>query len=297
MSTDRGIEAEGGADSQARLMHALSDSAAHRTRAGRMIAAYLRDHLDQVPYESGAVLAGHIGVSEMTLIRFLREIGFDSLKDLKDALRLAGKASTISVDDRLERFRLRREGLGSLNDSLSLELRAVALAYELTRLDRWQTVVDLLSQRAQIAVAGFQASKGLALDFASRLKYARGGVQFAEGTTGVYSSVLELEPQQACVVLIDTVAYARKGMLLARQVQQIGIPLVIVTDNFSNWGYEFTELVLQGHTQVNTFWDSSASLSVILNLLINAVASARGPESLRRFEMMRELGDIFNEFK
>jgi hypothetical protein len=47
---------------------------------------------------------------------------------------------------------------------------------------------------------------------------------------------------------------------------------VIVTDRFSNCVYAYTDLVLQGHTYVRTFWDSTASLTVILNLLIDAVA-------------------------
>jgi len=75
------------------------------------------------------------------------------------------------------------------------------------------------------------------------------------------------------------------------------MPLVVVTDMFSHWAHEFTELVLEGHTHVNTFWDSSASLSVILNLLINSAAARLGKQAEAQFERMLEYGDHFQEFE
>jgi DNA-binding MurR/RpiR family transcriptional regulator len=280
-----------------RLEQALRDDDASLTRSGRMVAAYLRDNLGHIPYETGAVIAAKTGVSEMSVIRFIRSLGYASLKELKDELRSAGGGNEGSVDDALERFHVRRDGMGELESSLELELRAVIEAYRLTTLERWSAAVDLLTRRRQVHVVGFQASKGLALDFATRLKYARAGVRFAEGNSGVYSEILESDPVEACLVLVDTVAYARKGLLLARRARDMKIPLIIVTDRFSNWAYEFTELVLQGSTHVKAFWDSTASLSIILNLLINSVAGRLGEEALQRFKLMKELGSHFREFE
>lgn len=280
-----------------RLEAALKDEHASLTRSGRMIAAYLRENLDEVPYDTGLTLAAKIGVSEMTLIRFIRSLGYGSLKELKDALRPAGQRSGSTVDDVLERFRVRPDGIGDLHASLELEVRAIADAYELTNLERWKDAVELLASREQVFIVGFQASKGLALDFATRLKYARPGVRFAEGVSGVYSEVLDEPASKSCVVLVDTVAYARKGMLLARKARDLKLPLIVVTDRFSNWAYDFTDLVLQGSTHVKLFWDSTASLSVILNLLINSVAGRLGPDALKRTELMYELGRHFKEFE
>jgi hypothetical protein len=53
---------------------------------------------------------------------------------------------------------------------------------------------------------------------------------------------------------------------------------------------------LAGHTHIQTFWDSTASLSIILNLLINSVASTLGELSEERFNQLRDLGTYFEEF-
>jgi len=288
---------EPSASVQDRLARILRGEEGSLTPSGRLVAAYLRDHLALVPFETGASIADRIGVSQMTVIRFIRSLGYRSLRELKGDLRAASNEEESAFDDALERFRVRHGGFGELRESLDLELRAVIKAYELTTTARWEAVVERLAHQSYIYVTGFQASKGVALDFAGRLKYARPGVRYAEGATGVYSEVLEADPRTSCLVLIDTAAYARKGVRLARRARDLGLPLVIVTDRFSRWAYEFTELVLQGHTHVNTFWDSTASLSVILNLLINAVAVRLGHRAEERFERMRELGRYFEEFE
>lgn len=94
-------------------------------------------------------------------------------------------------------------------------------------------------------MVGFQASKGLELDFATRLKYARGSVRFAENHSGGYSEVLENPPEDNCLLLVDTVAYAKKGLLLAERIHNLKIPLVVVIDHISNWAYEYTGQALQ----------------------------------------------------
>jgi DNA-binding MurR/RpiR family transcriptional regulator len=265
--------------------------------AEQSIVIFMRQNLAAIPFETGASIAEKAGVSEMTVLRFIRSLGFANLKALKDQLRTRAPGENPAVDDALDRFRVRHDGLDHLHESLQLELNAVATAYELVGTERWPRIVELLADRRAIYVTGFQASKGLAMDFANRLKYTRPGVRFAEGTAGTFSEVLESDSSASCLVLVDTIAYARKSLLLARKCKERRIPMVIVTDMFSHWAHEFTDLVLEGHTHVNTFWDSSASLSIILNLLINSTAARLGRKAEAQFERMLEYGDHFQEFE
>lgn len=57
--------------------------------------------------------------------------------------------------------------------------------------------------------------------------------------------------------------------------------------------FAYTRFVFEAHTHVKTFWDSTASLGVILNLLIDTVAIKLGPKAKRNFSMMSDLGNLF----
>ncbi len=265
------------------------------TPAGRSIAAYFREHESTIPFETGAALARAIGVSEMTVIRFVRDLGYANLRDLKHRLRPRSEDAE-ALDDVGERFTHRAIDIGHLTRSLRLELEAVQHAYEMTTADRWPRIIELIADTPTVFVIGFQATQGVALDFSSRMKYVRPGVRFADEATGIFSDVLESNAGESVLVVVDTASYARKGILLTRKARELGMPIVVVTDRFSHWAREFTDNVLEMNTNVGMFWDSTASLSVVLNLIIHAVAARRGDEATRRFRRMVAHGEHFNEF-
>jgi DNA-binding MurR/RpiR family transcriptional regulator len=279
----------------AELEAALDSCADRMTPAERSIAAYLRENKATIAYETGARMAESIGVSEMTIIRFVRGLGYKNLRDMKNHIR-PRSVDAEALDDVRERFTSQTSDIGQLTDSLQLELRAIQRAYEAASHPRWARIVKTVATRQNVHVVGFQATRGLAVDFANRLKYVRPGVRFAEGSAGVYSEILESAPSKSVLVQVDTASYARKGILLARKAKELNIPLIIVTDRYSHWAREFTEDLIEMNTYVGTFWDSTASISVVLNLLIHSVAARLGDKAKSRFNWMVGLGEHFNEF-
>ncbi len=266
------------------------------SQSERALATHMLKNEHLLPFETGASLARRTGVSEMTVSRFVRGLGFAGLRDLKDRLGGSVQNDGGSVDDIHDRFRVRGAEPESLRESLELELGAVRKAYALAGSELWTEAVDEIVRRETIFVVGFQASQGLALDFSSRLLYARPGVFHIDDNTGTYTEILTADPKKSLLVYIDTAAYATRGLKLLDRVKQVGLPTIIVTDLFSHWAKGYTRYVFEGHTHVQTFWDSTAALSVILNLLTNAAATRLGAKAKKRFEVMRDLGRHFDEF-
>ena len=56
------------------------------SRQQRLIADYLLDHLQEVPFLSVPQLAERAGASEATVVRFCRSIGFKGFSDMKMAV-------------------------------------------------------------------------------------------------------------------------------------------------------------------------------------------------------------------
>lgn len=260
------------------------------------LAAYLLANIQMLPFETGSSIAQAVGVSEMTVSRFVRGLGFDNLRDLKNRLRVSVADRDGDVDDYMARFQMRGGRHQALQESLRLELDAIVKAYELTTTALWDEAATALAGARIVYVVGFQASKGLSLDFASRLLWARPNVIFVDNASGTYGEIVNADPKQSLVVLVDTASYATRGIKLAETLKAMEMPLIIVTDKFSHWGFPFTRFVFEVHTHVKTFWDSTASLSVVLNLMIDAVATKLGPKARRNFALMSEMGGLFGEF-
>ncbi len=292
----KGAKVSNGADEKIDIEAILRDRMADFSPSEQNLASYILDNIQMLPFETGGSIAQAVGVSEMTVTRFVRGLGFENLRDLKNRLRVAVSERDSETDDYMNRFQMREGRQQILQESLRLELDSIVKAYALTTTEVWDEAASQLVKARTIYVVGFQASKGLAMDFASRLLWARPNVVFIDNASGTFGEIINADPKHSAVVLVDTASYATRGIKLAEKLKSMEMPLVIVTDKFSHWGFAYTRFVFEAHTHVKTFWDSTASLSVVLNLMIDAVATKLGPNAKRNFAMMSDMGNLFGEF-
>ena len=178
-----------------------------------------------------------------------------------------------------------------------MEQRALGAAYSLAQGAVWDEIVHLLSSSEHVNCVGFQAVKGLALDFATRLRWVRGGVRFAEGVGGTYSEILTDNLKESCAVVIDTAEYASMTFRLCEQIKRRKIPLVVVTDRYSHWAKAYTRLALEVSTRVDLYWDSMSAMSSILNLLNHAVAERLGTAAEKRMDELENISGILRTFR
>ncbi|HVO04481.1 MAG TPA: MurR/RpiR family transcriptional regulator [Candidatus Cybelea sp.] len=263
-------------------------------RAEQAIARYLLDNMEEVPFETGATIAAAAGVSEASVARFARRLGFSDLKHLKRDLRRQSRAD---LDNAASRFRIGDPNQERLTRSLQMEQDALAAAYGLAHGKLWDQIIALLAERERVNCVGFQAVKGLALDFSTRMRWVRGGVHFAEGLGGTYSEILTEDPRRSCVVMVDTAEYAAMTFRLAAEIRQRQIPLIVVTDKYSHWAADFTNLALEVSTRVDLYWDSTAAISAVLTLLTHAVAEKLGHKAEKRMDELELIAGKLQTFR
>jgi DNA-binding MurR/RpiR family transcriptional regulator len=91
--------------------------------------------------------------------------------------------------------------------------------------------------------------------------------------------------EKSCVVLIDIRRYSRHFRLLAEEVVERGIPLLIITDTQCYWARQLTPHVLMIPMQTGRAWHSFGTLTSLFSLLINAVIRETG-------DILGRVGDI-----
>jgi DNA-binding MurR/RpiR family transcriptional regulator len=261
------------------------------------VASWLEANLHQVPFATTAVVSKGAGVSEMTVTRFVRRIGYPNFKTFKQDLNAELRQDPETFKpDWTNRFAIPAGTSDELADQMKREMKAIVGVYELAQTPGWQAALDVVQQAERVNITGFQASKGLALDFATRLKYARPGVRFGEGTSGNWSELFAETPERSCVVLVDTAAYARTSFQIAELCLRREMPLVMVTDTFSLWPRKYTPHVLSVNTDIGTFWDSTSGLSALLGLFLNGITARVGPPAKGRLKQMQALGAHFDAY-
>ena len=276
------------------LHRRLTLAAETGTPLERTLAHYLASNLSSLPFETAASVAAKVGVSEASVGRFCRSIGYRHLKDLKSGLQVdLGKKAWL-IGDRLQDFHRRsREGNAELARALEHEIAALVSVYELAATSAFAEAVTRLARRRFVWVAGFQTERGHAAELVHNLQYLRAGVHLADVSGGHFAEVLLSEPDDTTLVLIDGVRYSRLTRDLAAAASDEGIPVTLITDPYCDWAPGLVTELFAVPTDLNHFWDTTRAMSSLIGLLVNGVFRELGTEVEGRMARVSALYDTF----
>jgi DNA-binding MurR/RpiR family transcriptional regulator len=276
----------------------LSDCLAHASKADKAIASYMLSKLSSIPFETAASLATKVEVSEPTVGRFCRSLGYSSFKDLKDHLQQDVGDKPWLISDRLRDFQHRAQaGEDQLGRGLQLEIAALVAVYEIAQTSEWKRVVTRLAHAPAIFATGFQTERGMAQIFVNQLQYLRDRVHLLDLAGGNFAELLlaggDAGATKPALVIFEARRYSRMARLLAIEARSAGIPTTLITDAFCDWGRDLVDEIFVVPTELNLFWDSTAQMASLANLLVNGVFIELGPLVEARMDAIARLYSRF----
>lgn len=264
------------------------------TKTEKAIASYMLANLSSLPFETAATLAGKVGVSEPSVGRFCRTVGYRHFKDLKADLKDDIGDKPWLIGDRLKDYRARsRKGDDELARGLEMEIAALVSNYELAHSAEWKRAVKRVARLPNIYVAGFQTERGLAQYMVNQLQYLRPGVNLVDLAGGNFSELLLGDVKKSGLVLIEARRYSRLAKVLATEAKRAGIPTTLFTDSYCDWGRDLVDEMFVVQTELNQFWDATAPIASLTSLFINGIFNELGPSVEARMEQVSALYSRF----
>ena len=272
----------------------LEDSLRDATPANQVLATYFLSNFKDLPFETAASVAAKVGLSEATVGRFCRSIGYRHFKELKGAIQSDLGDKAWLAGDRLTDFALRQKtGAIEISRALEREMTAILANYETAASPEFARAVRRLALRKQVFVSGFQTERGHGQFLVNQLQYLRPGVQLLDLSAGTFAEVLLAPPEEVCLVLIDGRRYSRLTRQLALAAREAGIPVTMITDPYCPWAREVSDEAFVVQTDFNQFWDATSAMSSLIGLLVNGVFAQLGPEVEER---MTRVSALYNDF-
>lgn len=279
------------------LLQRLQNDLKTYSSADRAVAAYMLAHYATLAFETAMSLADKVGVSEITIGRFARKLGYRNFKALKNELKDSSEEGFpwLIGDDLLE-FVESPDGSDEGESNIQREMKSLLAVYRLAETPQWAAAVELLATSRTVQIAGFQTERGIAMLFANHLQFMRDGVRLVDLSAGNYADVFASDAEDSCLVVIDIRRYSRQSYLIAEQASQHGIPLIVLTDLFCDWAPRFTPHVLAVPTQTGMFWSSPVALVCAVNLMVNGVIKMIGTRVEQRLEKLTRLHQTFTGY-
>ena len=241
----------------------------------QLLAEFLLQHLDEIPFFSVPVLSQRTKVSEATVVRFAQKIGFSGFSELKwelmEIYRKKGPGVSGVISD---------ETFLSGHDTLSASgIQAVRnIQNTLKNIDKtlFRKLVSLLFKADHIYCFGMGVSSYLADLFSYQL------VQIGLRSTSIPLRTTSPLEQMVPLRVTDLLAvfsfspYSKSTIEMVKEATSRGIPSLAFCDKITAPVVKEATHALPVRTDNMMFTNSLASIIVVLNALVTEIAVRHG---------------------
>ncbi len=260
------------------------------TKSEQRIASFLLSSYDEAAFLPAAELATRLDVSQATVVRFAKSVGYDSFPEMRRSLQEIFRVK-ITPASRLQRkLDDLKTGEGHvLHKTIAMELQYLTEAEHTVDTGDFDRAVEIVTAAQRVFVFGTGPSRILCDLLQTRLRrFGLPVFALIESGRDVLEKLLLLQPTDAMVAM----GFHRvTGELIAAldQAHSVGCRAVLLTDTLGATFQDKVDVVLSARRgPVSTFHSLTVPMA-ILNALILAVAMSRPEESLRSLKRLEQL--------
>jgi DNA-binding MurR/RpiR family transcriptional regulator len=268
----------------------ISERYGQLTKSEKQIADYLRKNQEESAFLSAGELADHLGLSEATLVRFARSLGFDSYPSMREVLQENFRRRVTHSTRLRSRLDELRESGDIFERLVASELDYMTQSLESVNRDALHQAVDLMKNRKRIFIFGVGPSVSLVELMKIRLE--RFGRQVIPLTTAGREFLEPLismtENNLLFVICFFDVTPALQ--LVLDYARDVNCPVIMLTDTLGSIIGDRADVVLSAKRGPVSGFHSLVVPMTIINSILLAMASEEGGvmENLDKLDQLRE---------
>ena len=271
------------------ISQVISENYKQLTKSEKRIADFIRKRQDEAAFLSAGEIAERLGLSEATMVRFARKLGFDSYPAMREALQ-----STIR--SRLTHSARLRSRLNDLREAGDIFERLVAseidyLTESLHTLSRddLHAAVKLLQEHQRIFVFGLGPSISLVDLLDIRLtRIGKFVIPLKSSGKEMLEPMLNMEPGDL-LVAIGFFNLTPNLELILDHASKLKTPVILVTDTLGDLIGEKADVVLAARRGPVSAFHSLTVPMTIINAILLALSSADEDQVMARLDELDKL--------
>jgi DNA-binding MurR/RpiR family transcriptional regulator len=268
-----------------RLLEHLDDL----SRQQRLVADFLLENLQQVPFLSVPQLAERAGASEATVVRLCQRIGFRGFSELKMELVETMRHEMQSQEMPGEKTGADGERADALNAVAELDQHNIRRTVEGIDRTAFEHVASMLFRADHVFVFGLGISAYLS-DFAAYLFTEHGlrATSFGTRFTSPREQLVVLRPTDL-VLAFSFPPYSRQTLEVLEEARERGARTVAITDRPGAPAVPLADQALTVSSHGMMFTNSTAAVGVLLNALLVQIASQHRGETVEALSRINRI--------
>lgn len=246
------------------------------TSKGKILADFTLSNPDKAVFMTTRKLAAAVGVSEATVVRFVRQLQYDSYALFIQALReLIDTELTLIERNRLANSAVRSEDaeLERITNQDIENIRAMSKNIDLSEVKK---IRILLKEAEALYIIGSRLSYTSAYYMGWTLAKIRKNVTIFKGSDRTTIDQLIFASKKSAVVVIATSRYPNELIKMGKLVKRHKLKLILLTDSSSCPLIQFSDHILIAPLKTIPFLGNPASLISLINYLVHTLAADMG---------------------
>jgi len=274
----------------------VSERYSSLTKSEKLIADYIRKNQDESAFLSAAELAGRLGLSEATLVRFARTLNFPSYPSLREVLQETFRQRVTHSTRLRGRLDELREA-GDIFERLTVtEIDYLSQAHDSIDRNEMNKAVDLLRSRQKIFVFGLGPSITLVDLMEIRLRrFGKEIIPLRTSGREILESLLLMGPDDLLFVICFFDQNPTLKMVL-EYGNQTGCPIILLTDTLDAILRDQADVILAARRgPIGEFHSLVVPMTIINAILLTIASEAQETimPTLDKLDMLREQLKIF----
>jgi DNA-binding MurR/RpiR family transcriptional regulator len=272
-----------------RLNELLKERARHLTKSQRKLLDYILSHEDEAVFLNIEDLAKRVKISEATVVRLSKALGFKGFPQFQKQLRLFFR-SKLTTTSRLERTVRKRSGEADvLYRVLQADMNNIAETLRESSLDEFREFVRAIDSARRVVIIGLRSVYSLATFFRVALQFLQKDVWTIEpGLGDLWDRLLRLKKDDV-IIGISFPRYTRETVEVFRFARSKGIKTLAITDSLISPLAQEADHVLTARYQIDSFIESLTAPFSLINALVTAVGISSKRKTLSSLKALEEV--------
>lgn len=251
--------------------------------AKHKVAEYFLMHIEESAFMTQAEVAQKIGVSQATVTRYAKEIGYEGYHEMQKAMRVNLRQLQRPAE-RLTSLPYGEGEASSFDKSLKLDCENIGKLLKLNSSSVIERVVSALYDAHHVQLFASRTSYGAMSFFAYALSQVRPRVTLMSEAEGRLPEQLMDLGVDDLLFIADLPRYALMPIICAKYAQRHGSKIIGVTDSPSSPLVQYSDIVLFVPFESYSFFNSNVATLAMYNGIITSLSKRLKDSSLKRLE-------------
>ena len=245
------------------------------TRSQQKIADYFIRNQAHIASLSSMEVARKIGVSDASIIRFARAIGFEGYADLKEHLYGAlveNAYGTLSLSERLSRNSEKYSGAETPAQFQSLVEQNIASVFRDNAPEDFEAIADLLVESENRFFVGLRGCRGIAMQVGRLMSFMLQKVHIiSDGECASINNVQDIGPRDVLVMMVLSRFY-KIDLSYLKLARDHGAKICLITNDVTGPLTSYADVLLLISSANMRFYHSTVAIVMACEYIMNLVS-------------------------